>query len=80
MFLHSRVLVLDAPIPQTLDAFVSLGDKIIISVVRAIAGMERYSFDLRLMSNVAVFVGLLMLRGKDGVSMPSCVSGDFFFI
>ena len=62
-----RVLALEDPIPQTMDAFVSLVDETIISVVRAVVGVGPYSSGLRLMSIVVVFVRLLMLMGGDGV-------------
>ena len=58
-----RVLALEDPIPQTMDAFVSLVDETIISVVRAVVGVGPYSSGSRLMSIVVVFVQLLMLMG-----------------
>ena len=61
-----RVLALDAPILQTLDAFVSLVDETIISVVRAVVGVGPYSSGMRLMSIVVRFVRLLMLMGGMG--------------
>ena len=64
-----EVLLLRAPIDQTLDGVVGMVDEMIVFIVRAVVGSEDFSTgsDSRLMELVVVLVQFLMLCGGSGI-------------
>ena len=67
-----EVLLLECPIPQTLEAVVEMVDKMVTYIVRAVVGTEEFvaSGDSRLMELVVVLVRFLLLCGGAGVLPP----------
>lgn len=65
----SEVLLLDVPIPQTLDAVVDMVDEMVVFIVRAAAGCPEFSSgpDPRLTALVVVLVRFLLLVGGSNV-------------
>ena len=64
-----EVLLLGAPIAQTMDGVAGMVDEMMVSMVRAVVGREEFSVkaDSRLMELVVVLVRFLMLCGGSGV-------------
>ena len=64
-----EVLLLDAPVPQTLDAIVDVVDEMVVFIVRAVAGCSEFSssHESRLMQLVVVLVRFLLLCGGSSV-------------
>jgi len=67
-----EVLLLDEPIPQTMEAIVGMVDEMVMFIVRTVVGEDGYSkrSDSRLMELVVVLVRFLLLCGGAGVLPP----------
>ena len=64
-----EVLLLDVPIPQTMDAVVDVIDEVLVFIVRAVAGCSEFSVgsESRLMGLVVMLVRFFMLCGGSAV-------------
>ena len=64
-----EVLLLEEPIPQTMEAIVKMVDEMVMFIVRAVAGADEFSkrSDSRLMELVVVLTRFLLLCGGSGM-------------
>ena len=64
-----EVLLLEAPIPQSLDAVVSMVDAMLVTIVRCVAGCDKFSVAPggRLMTLVVALARFLLLCGGSGM-------------